>query len=99
MPDQWNTDLNGTLKRLFPTSPNTVLVSNRPQPFSRSQCDFISDDEHSENEERWITLGISNSGGLLVVSHTFTEAGESVMMIRIISSRKANRHEQRQYHS
>ena len=31
----------------------------------------IFDDEHSEEEERWITLGLDRAGVLLVVSHTF----------------------------
>ena len=30
----------------------------------------IFDDEHSEKEERWITIGISNAGRLIVVCHT-----------------------------
>jgi hypothetical protein len=31
------------------------------------------DPDHSESEDRWITLGISSSGRLLVVCHTFDE--------------------------
>ena len=31
----------------------------------------IFDDEHSETEDRWITLGIDENGILLVISHTF----------------------------
>lgn len=33
----------------------------------------IYDDEHSENEERWVTLGQAENGQLLVVVHTSEE--------------------------
>ena len=35
----------------------------------------LYDKEHSETEERWLTLGENESGVLLVVSHTFEEFG------------------------
>ena len=57
----------------------------------------IFDDTHSENEERWVTLGLSSNGRLLVVHHTFREEAASRTKIRIISSRKATRNETRQY--
>jgi hypothetical protein len=37
----------------------------------------VFDDEHSEFEERWFTLGMSSTGKLLAVSHTFTATGPS----------------------
>ena len=46
------------------------------------------DPDHREQEERWITLGISSSGRLLVVCHTFSEATGSVTT-RIYSARRA----------
>ncbi len=61
----------------------------------------IFDDEHSEEEERWITLGLDRTGALLVVCHTFREeldAGrEGSARIRLISARRANRREAAQY--
>jgi len=33
----------------------------------------IHDMEHSENEERWVTLGQADNGQLLVVAHTYQE--------------------------
>jgi uncharacterized DUF497 family protein len=53
----------------------------------------IYDTEHSTDEERWLTLGISSSGGLLVVHHTYQQIDASSAQVRIISSRKATRHE------
>jgi len=57
----------------------------------------VFDDEHSEGEERWITIGRNGSGILLVVSHTFREADTFLCNIRIISERKAVKHEKQQY--
>ena len=36
----------------------------------------IFDPEHSESEDRWITMGISEKGRLLMVIHTFREERE-----------------------
>jgi uncharacterized DUF497 family protein len=57
----------------------------------------IFDSEHSENEERWITLGLDASGALLVVCHTFDAAQDDEFRVRIISARKATAVEARQY--
>ena len=57
------------------------------------------DDEHSETEERWTTLGQADNGRLLVVIHTFQELDQYNAAVRIISARPATRHEQRQYES
>lgn len=50
----------------------------------------IPDPDHSEDEERWVTIGLSNRQRLLVVIHT-----EEEETIRIISARRADRFEQR----
>ncbi len=55
------------------------------------------DDEHSVREERWVTLGLDRTGVLLVVSHTFRAETESSARIRLISARKANKNEAKQY--
>ena len=54
------------------------------------------DDEHSEDEDRWITIGQSLNADILIVTHTFRgiKGRESV---RIISARKANKNEAKQY--
>jgi uncharacterized DUF497 family protein len=52
----------------------------------------LPDPDHSEDEERWVTLGVSNRQRLLVVVHTEVEE-----TIRIINSRTANRLERRKY--
>jgi len=55
------------------------------------------DDEHGSDEERWITLGRSSAGRLLLVVHTHTEPSDDRMAIRIVSARQATRREARQY--
>lgn len=52
----------------------------------------ISDEAHSEEESRFVDIGESRNGRLLVV--VYTERGES---IRIVSSRLATRAERRAY--
>ncbi|RJX25217.1 MAG: BrnT family toxin [Desulfurivibrio sp.] len=56
----------------------------------------IFDPDHSEIENRWITLGISQNGKLLVTCHTFNNENGTAI-IRIISSRKAAKTEKKQY--
>ncbi len=54
---------------------------------------LITDDpRHSEGEERYVLLGLSERQRLLAVM--FTERGD---VIRLISARKATRHERRDY--
>ena len=57
----------------------------------------IFDENHSDDEERWVTLGLDRNGVLLVVIHTFGQANRSDTNIRIISARKASRTEIKQY--
>jgi uncharacterized DUF497 family protein len=55
------------------------------------------DEEHSQDEDRWITLGLDRSGSLLVVSHTYREETMVSARIRLISARKATKNETKQY--
>ena len=52
----------------------------------------VRDPDHSLNEHRFITFGISSAGRLLMVSHS--ERGDTV---RIISARLATRMERKIY--
>lgn len=56
----------------------------------------LYDDDHSEQEERWITLGQVESRKLVVVAHTWRE-NDTTTRVRIISARLATKHEERQY--
>lgn len=52
----------------------------------------IPDPEHSVGEERFVTMGVTGGGWTLVVVHTDRED-----RIRIISARKADPNERREY--
>jgi len=58
----------------------------------------IFDEDHSTDEDRWITLGATSQGTVLVVIHTFREVGsQGETTVRIISVREATRKELRDY--
>jgi len=50
------------------------------------------DPDHSDDEDRYVTMGMSAEGRLLVLSHT--DRGDKV---RIISAREASRRERKDY--
>ncbi|GAC1463513.1 MAG: BrnT family toxin [Chamaesiphon sp.] len=57
----------------------------------------IYDEIHSEDEDRWITIGLDSTGILRVVVHAFEQVNDSLCNIRIISARKATHSEAKQY--
>lgn len=52
------------------------------------------DPDHSDNEERFILLGLSVKAGVLVVCHCVRE---NDTVIRIVSARRADKDEERDY--
>ncbi len=57
----------------------------------------VFDAAHSQNEERWFTLGLSSEGTLLAVAHTYQSTDAGLEQVRIISARAATRRERQQY--
>jgi len=57
----------------------------------------IFDEDHSDDEDRWITLGESAAGKLLLVVHTHVDIAEDMALIRVISARPPTRKETGQY--
>lgn len=57
----------------------------------------IYDVDHSKNEDRWITLGLTLKGALVVVHHIYEKNDKKTVSIRIISSRKATANEKKNY--
>jgi hypothetical protein len=55
---------------------------------------LMADPDHSEDEDRFLLLGLSARLRLLVVCHTYREEDE---VIRLISARTADRSERKQY--
>lgn len=73
-------------------------------PFERAAEVFLDplmlslfDEEHSADEDRWITLGTCRDGTCLAVVHTFHEVNAQTASIRIISARQATNREAKQY--
>ena len=57
----------------------------------------IYDEDHSTDEDRWVTIGKDRAGKLLVVIHTFSPKSKNLCLIRMISARIATKNEVKQY--
>lgn len=64
--------------------------------FSDPMAIKLFDIDHSEHEERWVTIGQVLSQKLVVAVHTWME-DEKNIYIRIISARKATANETKHY--
>ena len=62
--------------------------------FFDEQARLIDDPDHSEEEDRFVLLGLSGALRLLLVCHCYRSEGE---VIRIISARRATRTEAKFY--
>lgn len=62
--------------------------------FFDERAKLIDDPDHSEDEDRFVLLGVSNTLKVILVCHCYRQEGN---VIRIISVRKASRHETKQY--
>lgn len=71
-----------------------VTFEEAQSVFADERARLIDDPDHSEDEDRFILLGISSSLRVLVVVHCY-RADDNI--IRIISARKATREERRFY--
>ena len=71
-----------------------VTFEDAQTVFADERARLIDDPDHSEEEERFVLLGLSSSLRLLVVVHCYRADGN---VIRIVSARKATRDEQRFY--
>lgn len=66
--------------------------------FSDESILTIHDEKHSAEEDRWASMGMSMTGRILVVIHTWPEPDESdEEVVRIISARRANERERATY--
>ena len=62
--------------------------------FADEDALLIHDPDHSDDEDRFVLLGLSLKFRMLVVCHCYRSADE---LIRIISARKADKNEEKQY--
>jgi uncharacterized DUF497 family protein len=87
MPFEWDPDKAAENLRRHRVSFEEAATVFR-DPLSRT----FPDPEHSEGEERYLDIGHSERGRLLIVSYT-----ERQGQVRIISARLATRNERRNY--
>jgi len=57
----------------------------------------IPDEEHSETEARWITLGKDRMGRYVTVVHTFESLADDRARVRLISARRPTKSEVHDY--
>ena len=78
---------------------NRLNISNHKVDFSEAKTIFddplqisMNDPDHSFDERRYITIGVSEQNRLLIIVHTFDND-----KIRIITARKPTRRERNNY--
>lgn len=71
-----------------------VSFSEAQTVFYDEEALLLADPDHSEEEDRFILLGLSASLRVLLVIHSYRDENET---IRIISARKANPRERSMY--
>jgi len=86
---------------LFEWDENKAEANLRKHKISFEEAKTVFDDlflltfpdpTHSDTEQRYINIGLSSRGQILIVIHTERETN-----IRLISCRKATKFEQREY--
>ena len=71
-----------------------VSFKDAKSVFVDERAKLIDDPDHSDNEDRFVLLGLSGALRLLLVCHCYRGEGN---VIRIISARKASAKESRSY--
>ena len=74
-----------------------VYFERAAQVFRDPLALTIPDEEHSETEVRWITLGRDSAGRYVLVIHTFEQDSDDIARIRLISARPPTKAEVRAY--
>lgn len=77
-------------------SKHGITFEDAQSSFHDEYARLLHDPDHSDIEDRFILMGYNSQANLLIVSHCYRENNE---VIRIISARKADRQETRQYHT
>lgn len=86
---EWDEDKNQlNLKK------HGIAFEEASSVFLDANARLIADPDHSDDEDRFLLLGLSNKLSVLVVCHCYRENDE---VIRIISARKATKKEVKNY--
>ena len=92
--------------RLFDWDPekNTININKHGISFKEAATVFsdehaveFDDEAHSQEEERFIIIGRSKRLRVMVVCHCYRVSKSKGSIIRIISARKAAKHEEQMY--
>ena len=86
---EWDAAKNRTNRRK-----HGISFEEARTAFFDENARVVPDPEHSDDEERFVLLGLSISLRVLVVCHCYRQSDD---VIRIISARKADRDEINQY--
>lgn len=76
------------------TKKHGVTFEEARSIFVDERAKLIDDPDHSEDEDRFVLLGLSSTLRLLLVCHCYRSEGN---VIRIISARKATTKESKSY--
>lgn len=87
---EWDAKKNATNRRK-----HGISFEEAKTAFLDGNARVIPDPELSEDEDRFVLLGLSISVRVLVVCHCYRQRGD---VVRIISARKADQEEIDQYH-
>ena len=82
------------MKAVFNLRKHGVSFGEAYTAFLDEDAMLYYDNDHSDDEDRYILLGVSSSTNLLVVIHCYLKDDT---VIRIISARKATKKEQEAY--
>ena len=93
-------EINGKLfdwdvrKNLINIEKHGVSFKMAASAFFDPQAIRVDDDEHSQDEDRFILIGVNKYDNLLTVCHCYRNGDD---IVRIISARKANQYEEEVY--
>lgn len=87
---EWDDNKNNINKKK-----HKIAFDEAKTVFQDEEALVIDDPDHSDQEDRFIIMGMSKKANLLVVCHCYRDSDS---VIRIISARKATKTETRQYY-
>ena len=83
------------LKNRINTYKHGISFGEASTVFYDANAILFDDPNHSNEEDRFLILGISRRAHICIVSHCYRDQDET---IRIISARKATKHEKEAYY-
>jgi uncharacterized protein len=86
-----------TVKALSNARKHGVTFDQAATVFLDAFALTVFDAEHSQDEDRWFTLGLNATGILLAVAHTYQATTPERIRVRLISARPATRREKQLY--